>query len=576
MVKFSFGDQSDSRATRDKSSSIVGRIIGTLIFLGFFAIGTTIEVFIIKDLARAIGQRFWIQTPCKILESTVEEDHKRSNPFKFKVRYEYEFNGSKHISETYKRSHGRSEEYHKADKIRQRFPAGHDALCYVNPKNPAEAVLKRSTLLFALVIPLPLIFVLVGAGGMLVCIFAREQKKGKTIPIAPKRRRKKYKYVGIVFFAIFALAGAGMLYPVTIRPIAKTIDASNWIETPCKIIYAKVRTHRGDDSTTYSIDIFYEYQFDGQTCKSSRYGFIGGSSSGRAAKAEVVNHYKKAKNPVCYVNPKDPNEAVLKRGFRLGLLIGLAPFPFLAIGIGGIIACIRKKKLDTKSTGAQPYSADVSTTDFSTPRYTSAGPVILKARYSPLVKFFGALALAVFWNGIVSIFVYEAIRSFQRGRPEWGLSIAMIFFVLAGLAIISLAIHQFLALFNPRVTLRLSSAVIPLGGVAELSWIVSGKKEAVDNFKITLQGREEATYQRGTDTVTARNKFYDFELFSTTNAAQIARGSAGVIIPENLMHSFEAPNNKIIWELEVHGEIDNWPDIKQKHKIQITPKSIDD
>ena len=64
---------------------------------------------------------------------------------------------------------------------------------------------------------------------MWACIFARNKAKGKTNPIAPKRRRKKSQYVGIVFFGIFALVGAGMLYPLTISAISKTIDARNWI-----------------------------------------------------------------------------------------------------------------------------------------------------------------------------------------------------------------------------------------------------------------------------------------------------------------------------------------------------------
>ena len=148
----------------------------------------------------------------------------------------------------------------------------------------------------------------------------------------------------------------------------------------------------------------------------------------------------------------------------------------------------------------------------------------------------------------------------------------MIPFVLIGLGAIGFVIHQFLALFNPRVTLRLSSAAIPLGGVAELSWNVSGKREAIDAFKITLQGREEATYQRGTKTYTDKKIFYELKLISATQTTEIAKGNVGLIIPEDTMHSFEAQNNKIIWQLEVHGEIDRWPDIKQNHKITITPK----
>ena len=415
---------------------------------------------------------------------------------------------------------------------------------------------------------------MIGAIGIYAVLFGKD-KKNKTKPIAAKSRRSKTgRKASIGICAIFALAGAGMLYPLTIRPIAKTIDARNWSETPCKIISARVKTHKGDDSTTYSIDIFYEYQFRGEKYKSSRYGFIGGSSSGHSAKAEVVNAYKKAKNPLCYVNPNNPSEAVLKRGFRLGLLLCLFPLPFLAVGLGGIVRLMRSQKKRSLKSAARQRPAKTrlaSTSDFSLADDTAPGPVILKPRYSRLTKLLGTIAIAAFWNGIVSIFVYNAIKSFQRGRPEWGMSLFMIPFVLVGLGAIGFVIHRLLALFNPRVTLRLSSAAIPLGSAAELSWIVAGKRGAIDAFKITLQGREEATYQRGTKTHTDKNKFYELELISTNHMGEIAQGQLGIIIPQNLMHSFDAQNNKIIWELQIHGEIKKWPDIKQNHKIKIAP-----
>ncbi len=556
-------------STRDKNKplSIGGRIGGTLFFFLFFAMGMAFEVFIGLEFSKAIRQRSWKQAPCTIIASAIEEKPQTNNPFTFKVSYEYEFNARKHTSTVYKRGYNGADEYHKADKLAKRYPQGQETTCYVNPSHTPEAVLKRDSLLFGFAILFPLIFVAVGAIGIYAMWFSRN-KKGKIEPIASRSQCKgKSKHAGIVFFGIFALVGGGMLYPLTIRPIAKTIDARNWIETPCKIISARVKSHEGDDGTTYSIDIFYEYQFQGQTYKSSRYGFIGGSSSGHAGKAKVVNAYKKAKNPVCCVNPQNPSEAVLKRGFHLGLLLGLVPLPFFAIGVGGIVHSIRKKKKHRLKSTTDQWSR-AATADYAPP-----GPVILKPRYSPLTKLLGIIAFAAFWNGIVSVFVYDVIKAFQRGRPEWGLTLFMIPFVLIGLGAIVGVIHQFLALFNPRISLKLSPAAIPLGQAAELSWTVSGRRGVIENLKITLQGREEATYRSDKKTHTVKNKFYELELISTTHMGQIAQGSVGIIIPNDTMHSFEAPNNKIIWELQVHGEIKKWPDIKQNHKIKITPQA---
>ncbi len=37
------------------------------------------------------------------------------------------------------------------------------------------------------------------------------------------------------------------------------------------------------------------------------------------------------------------------------------------------------------------------------------------------------------------------------------------------------------------------------------------------------------------------------------------------------MHTLTSPNNKIIWAIQVHGDIPRWPDLKQEHPLTVTP-----
>lgn len=571
MVKFSFG-----RCTGryDKPPTVVGKVGISLFFFVFFGMGLVFEVLIIRELGNAISQRFWKKTACTILASDIEEKPRSDTPYTFTVSYEYEFSSKKYTSAVYKRGYSGSDKYDKVGKLVERYPVGKKTFCYVNTAEPSKAVLKHQSLLFGLAFFFVLIFVLIGAGG-LYAVWFRGGKKGGAEPIAAKARRrgKKGKYGLAVFFSIFALAGAGMLYPLGIRRVAKTLDAEKWAETPCKIVSAQVRSHTGDDSTTYSVDILYEYEFDGKTYKSNRYDFIGGSSSGHSGKARVVSSYEAAKNPVCYVNPEKPSQAVLKRGFHLALLFALFPLPFLAVGVGGLVFTIRGKKGKLKSTTPQwmPQTGEASVTESPFVGEAVSGRVVLKPKYSPLTKLLGAIAVAVFWNGIVSIFVYQAVQGFRRGRPEWGLTLFMIPFVLIGIGMIGFVFYQLLALFNPRPTLRLSSGTIPLGGAAELGWRFSGRTSVISQLKITLLGREEATYRRGTKTHTDKNTFYEMEILATTERREITSGQVGLIIPADTMHSFEAQNNKIIWAIEVHGDIKRWPDVKESFKITVAP-----
>jgi hypothetical protein len=373
-----------------------------------------------------------------------------------------------------------------------------------------------------------------------------------------------------LFFCIFGGVGAGLLYPFGIRPILKTIKAQSWPEVPCRIISAQVKSHSDSDGTTYSVDIRYEYEFNERKYSSSKYSFVGGSSSGYKRKAKIVNYYKSAAQPVCFVNPDKPSEAVLKRGWHLGLLFSLFPLPFLAVGVGGVVWTIKNRgKHKLKSTTEQwlpeqePSLGVLGVSDMGT------GALVLKPKSSAWGKFAGSIVIAAFWNGIVSVFVVGVVRDWST--TSWFMTLFMIPFVLIGLGLIGAVFYCLLALFNPRVTLTLNSGLIPLGGLGQLSWQFSGVTNRIRKLKILLRGREEARYQRGTKTYTDKSTFFQMELCSSEDRFEIPQGEAGFAIPSASMHSFEARNNKLIWEIAVHGDIKSWPDVREEFKITVTP-----
>ena len=53
---------------------------------------------------------------------------------------------------------------------------------------------------------------------------------------------------------------------------------------------------------------------------------------------------EKAANPVCYVNPKKPSEAVLQRELTVKNAIGLFPLIFVVAGAAVIIGVLKQKK----------------------------------------------------------------------------------------------------------------------------------------------------------------------------------------------------------------------------------------
>jgi hypothetical protein len=340
---------------------------------------------------------------------------------------------------------------------------------------------------------------------------------------------------------------------------------------------SKVRSHSSDDGTTYSVDILYRYQFNGKQYKSNRYGFIGGSSSGRGGKQAIVKQYPPGSEKTCYVNPDDPAEAVLHRGLSWMFLLGLIPIVFGAIGFGGLYFMLRgdrkKPPIVVRPIGERRQTPVIGAATLSfLPKFeASDGPVTLKPTSSRLGKLIGVLLFALIWNGIVSVFLYEVIKSHASGRPEWFLTLFLIPFVVIGLASIAFVFHQVLAMFNPTAQVTVNRNALAQGEALDVAWDLVGRTHMVKRMRVWLQGREEATYRRGTHTVTDKHVFTTIELANTDLPADIIGGAGSVTIPADTMHSFAASNNKIIWSLHVHGEIARWPDIQAEFPIVVLP-----
>ncbi len=55
---------------------------------------------------------------------------------------------------------------------------------------------------------------------------------------------------------------------------------------------------------------------------------------------------------------------------------------------------------------------------------------------------------------------------------------------------------------------------------------------------------------------------------------ELRRGKAKLSIPAGTMHSFQSRNNKIVWTLQVKGDIPMWPDIGDEYALEILPQRI--
>ena len=126
---------------------------------------------------------------------------------------------------------------------------------------------------------------------------------------------------------------------------------------------------------------------------------------------------------------------------------------------------------------------------------------------------------------------------------------------------------------NPRPIVTVSKSIVALGDELRVDWSMEGRLERLTRFSITLEGREEATYSRGTDRTTDTNIFATIPLAILIPPNIAGAGSEKVSIPADTMHSFDATHNKVVWVLRVRGELPNWPNSDEEFPLTVAPYS---
>ena len=491
---------------------------------------------------------------------------KQDPPFRPKVVYTYDHGGQKRTGTKLWREKKGVDEYEDLAELREKFWSNLDVSCRVNPEDSNESVLimdKNSLwggLAFAV---FGGGFVVVGLGLITASIKGRKAAKS----VSAKSSKKSDEMGGLLgcgFFGVFAVAGLGIFFGLVVPQAISYFDMKGWVETPAEVIWSRVKSHSGDDGTTYSVDVFYKYQFGDRQFRSNRWNVVGGSSSGRDSKQEAVKAHPRGKQFVCYVNPDEPWRAVANRKLGWWALFALFPLPFMAVGLGGLwYTFVRKPKKE----GSAKSGAGVTASKLrSAPKQKEK---VGGKRRKRVLGFFGAVFIAVFWNGIVSVFVGIAWKGWQKGQPEWFLTIFMIPFVLIGTLLIWNMFYQFLAIFSPVYELEGFDEELAPGDRVRLSWQRVGGGGQPRKFSIWLIGQEEATYRRGTNTSTATSVFHEEILFETETRQMMPNGTCDLVIPEDAVPSFAGEHNKLRWFVRLVADVPWRPDVSDDHELEV-------
>ncbi len=534
----------------------------------------------------SVGKEFstWKRdrVPCLIDRFEIRADQGSKPPFQPDLVFRYVVDGREYTGTRLWPEKKGVDDYEDLAEIREELGQGPEgpleriqgvaAECRVNPADPADASLLGSGMgqvvfggIFAL---FGGFFVLIG----LAMVFGGFSGKQTRTPRSEKGGDGASGCVVVVLFVMFGLAGLGMFGGLMLPKAIEWVSMRGWQETPATVIWSRVVEKDGDDGSTYAVDLFYRYNFDGREYRSNRYDLIGGSSSGSAGKREVVRGYPPGSALTVFVDPEEPWRAVVQRNPGWWGLFFLFPLPFMSIGFGGLWWYFKKRR--EGNSVSRPLARRAAAARVPGQPAPAVGGEWIKVGGSRWAAFIFLTIFALFWNGIISFGVRDAWSGLSDGSGMGrifggGLGLFMIPFVVIGIGLACGALYCFVALFSPRYEMKLGEGRLVPGRSVPVHWRRAGGRGQPRDFTLLLVGREEATFSQGSSSSTAKSVFHEKVLFETTVPQAMDQGRAELAIPADAVPSFHGEHNRIRWLLCLRATVPGLPDLKDEREIAV-------
>jgi hypothetical protein len=112
-------------------------------------------------------------------------------------------------------------------------------------------------------------------------------------------------------------------------------ETRRWPEVPCRIIASRVVSElpTPNSNPAYRSDIRYEYEFQGKAYTSTRLKRVDSPSQHQDVIRQKISNWKSGTDSVCFVNPIQPEIAILKHDSRAPLYSIWFPLLFVLGGL---------------------------------------------------------------------------------------------------------------------------------------------------------------------------------------------------------------------------------------------------
>jgi hypothetical protein len=146
------------------------------------------------------------------------------------------------------------------------------------------------------------------------------------------------------------LLGLGLLVPGAAFTVLLWIsyvraeETRHWTPTPCLILSSRVLSEHPSPNSpiAHRASVRYRYAFAGATHSGDHIRRVDGPTSEKEKAASLCAKYPAGTETQCFVNPQQPDFAVLEHATKAGLYTIWFPLLFVAGGAGMILAAWRR------------------------------------------------------------------------------------------------------------------------------------------------------------------------------------------------------------------------------------------
>lgn len=515
----------------------------------------------------ALRQMSWEKTECLVESSSLAGSGSSES---IDVKYHYTAKGVDLTGTQYSAPSPISYSGDTLQKAVERLRPGTSVICWFDPNNTTNAVLAKESLGEGFMLILPVLFALAGFFGLWALWSKNGPRASYSVhySVKPEKLRGKGRLFLYFFFGLFMLVGLGTTYLFFLNPYLAVREAQTWGEQKCSIIKSGVASHTSTDSktkqtsTSYSVEVMYEYTVNGRRYVGDVYGPAERSSSHWEPKSRIVESIPPGTEVACFVSPSDPTKATLVREFPTEMWLGLLPLIFFVAGLLGLVYSL--------STSKQDEEDEINAVK-------NPGRKTKKAQ-SRLGGLLGLIGVIIVWNGIVAGVGYGMWSDWHYGNGSIVPVVIVAPFALIGLLLIVSLPYAFLQIFNPTLDLEYSPSRPAAGQLFNVSWKLNGRTGRIRKLEIKLELisqpvaieadteakkrmlRKIRKHERNTG---EKRPFFgetliSLSLINTDRPQMITQGTAQTRIEKELKEVM--PGEKRVWRLTSRLAIPFYPD----------------